>query len=579
MSTETLQTNDEESVFPGENWFFYWKTSASLWRSKLGELTNSNKIIVPINWSFHSEMGERFDFGELKPETNLSQLSTIASELGKEVIYFIPISPAPFIQNGGLPHFLSKALALDYSGMGMSQVGSNEELFKIFSWFDPKVFKAFNRFISAMGQYFYQSGINNDVYGMVCGFLHEGRFHSFLEDTSKEFHEAFSRYLDAKLKDQSTDFEKPQNEIEEMVLMHEFENLIGDLYRTSVEEGLSANFDGIVKVNFLGSSTTDTLKRIMRNEEVSRYSQELFESISRKMFVSTALLPKYLKKGVFGYQLKELVSENYITQMLDKTIEEDGFLTYAPLGYFEVFENSFLASFREDSWRGLGLLDFLYDRYRFSFFQTEDKDFNFSEENVNDSKVYFFQGEELTQHSYSEMLKFFMSGGQIILNRTGMPQELGQRLEMFLIENRLKVEKVNYSTEISNVQLNSGRMVLFHGENLVEQSDKSLQDFWSKLISTFNILHLEISVPDDVQVAWQSRNISTAELNFEEIRRVSFYNGSSYKKKVKVPHVKNFALVKIQDEKNVTVSNWSQETEIELLPDGHISMDFGVYSS
>ena len=133
MSNETLQTSDEESVFPGENWFFYWKTSASLWRVKLSELRGVTKIIVPINWSFHSEMGEKFDFGELKPETNLAQLAEIARELGKEIVFFVSTTPAPFIQNGGLPHFLSKTLSLDESGVGLSQIGTNEELFKIFS--------------------------------------------------------------------------------------------------------------------------------------------------------------------------------------------------------------------------------------------------------------------------------------------------------------------------------------------------------------------------------------------------------------------------------------------------------------
>jgi len=469
-------------------------------------------------------------------------------------------------------------LALDTQGIGLAQLGNNDELFKMYSWYDPKVFKAFSRFSAAIGQYFYQSGINNDVYGMKCGYFYNGRFHSFLEDFSKEFHEAFSRYLDARLNDPENAFEKPRTEEEELKLKHEFESLIMNLYQTSVEEGISANYDGTVKVNFLGSSSQDTVKRLMENLDVKKFSQEIFETISRKMIVSTALLPKFLKKGVFGHQLIELASEAYVDQMLDNTIEEDGYLGYSPLGFFELFENSFNASFRSDTWKRLKLLDFLYENYRFSFFMTEDTDYSFGEENMNDSKIYFLHGAELDTHRYSEMLKMFMSGGQVILNKSGLPHEINQRLEMFLIENRLKVEKVNFGCDISNVQLDAGRLVLFEADQLADQPDKVKSDFWNKLISTFEILHLNIDVPSEIQVSWQTRNISTAELNFEEVRRVSFYNLSSYKKKIKVPHVKNFALVKIQDEKNVNVSNWSQETEVELLPDGHISMDFGVYS-
>jgi hypothetical protein len=575
---ETTLTRDEDSVFPGENWFFYWKTSVSLWRTKLSELKGVTKIMVPINWSFHTEMGEQFDFGDYRPETNLAQLSEVARELGKEIVYLIPMTPAPFLQNGGLPHLLSKTITLDNEGMAQSQIGPNDELHKVYSWYDPKVFKAFSRFIKALGKYFYRDGIVNDVFCMKCGYFEKGRFHSFLEDSSKEFHDSFSRYIDARLNDDRNPFEKPATVYQEQILKYKFENLISNLYFTSVEEGITANFEGIVNVNFLGSSVPDTLKRMMHNNDVKKYSQEIFETITKKMIVSSTLLPSHLKKGVLGYQLRSLMGENYINQILDNNIEDDGYLGFSPLGFFEIYENSFNSSFEKNSWKNLNLLNYLYEHFRFNFFITEDKDFKFDESTVDNEKIHFIQGSELTRESYSDMLKLFMNGGKIILNRSGLSDEFSRKIEMFSTENSLQIEKVNYNCLIVNVALHAGRLVLFEGFDLENLSQDIQLEFWRKLLSTFEILHLNANVPSEIQVSWSTRNISTAELNFEEVRRVSFYNISSYKKKVKVPHMKNFALLKIYDEYNVNVSKWSQEVEIELLPEGHVALDFGVYT-
>ena len=107
---------------------------------------------------------------------------------------------------------------------------------------------------------------------------------------------------------------------------------------------------------------------------------------------------------------------------------------------------------------------------------------------------------------------------------------------------------------------------------------KKRLDFWGVMIATFEIPHLSFFLPEGIESVWKTRSTSGNELNFEEVRRVSFYNPTSYKKKVHLPLVRSFALLKVMDENNVKVKNWSQEIEIEMMPEGSISLDFGVYS-
>ena len=181
MSLTTPVPRDQDSVFPGENWFFYWKTSASLWKSKLQEFPGT-KIIIPLNWSFHTETGDQFDFDDHRPETNLKKLVEIASEVGKSVIFFLPVGPAPFLSNGGLPHFLARSLSLNSEEMAYGVIDAEGHLVKIYSFFDPRVFEAFDKFVKKLGQYFLVNKISSDIWGIRSGYFKEGQFQSFFEN-------------------------------------------------------------------------------------------------------------------------------------------------------------------------------------------------------------------------------------------------------------------------------------------------------------------------------------------------------------------------------------------------------------
>ncbi len=200
MTLTTPVPREFDSAFPGENWFFYWKTSASLWKTKLQDFPGS-RIIIPINWSFHSETGDTFDFGENRPETDLNKLLQIAREVNKKVVIFLPITPAPYLANGGLPHLLARSLALNSESMAYGIIDTDDNLIKLYSFFDPRVFEAFDRFVKRLGQYFAEHRISEDMWGVRAGYFHQGQFRSFLEDSSKAFDTAYVRFLQDKVPD------------------------------------------------------------------------------------------------------------------------------------------------------------------------------------------------------------------------------------------------------------------------------------------------------------------------------------------------------------------------------------------
>ena len=584
LSLTTPVIRDEDAVFPGENWFFYWKTSASLWQSKLEALAGVNTLLVPINWSFHSETGEKYDFAQDKPETDLSKLASIAQSLGKEIKFLVPMSPSPFLPNGGVPALLARTPMIDSLGRVQTIVDSSGSLNKLFSFFDPRVYKAYGKFTRELGHYFSVNGLSQDVYGMDCGRVSIEGFRSYIDDFSCAYEQGFSKFLQTK-KDSGKNTNKSELEVTKVMTPDqehryniEFTAMIRDIYAMACEEGLSGNWEGTLQVGFLGGAEEDFFHRIHQKELIGKYAQDLLETLSLETLPSSALIPTRVKRGVLGKMLNQLVTTSFIeAKFSENSFQTDSSALFVPKRFFEVFDLA--PEFPPDTigWADLGLWDYLQKYYSWCYSDQGSHTYSFDEETSTEN-LHFFHGVAMNKVLFHNMLKNFMSGGNIILNRSGLEREYQQKLEAFFLENNLSLEKVKLHTSIVNTTLGDGRLVVFDGDNLIDLEEKKVLDFWHRLISTFQINHLLVVPPVGVQVAWKVRGSNTQELGYEEVRRMSIYNPSSYKKKFKFLVPSTFRLVKVLDEDKVKFDHGQKEIEIELMPDGSLSLDFGVFS-
>lgn len=575
MTLTTPVPRDLDTVFPGENWFFYWKTSASLWRTKLQEFPGT-RIIIPLNWSFHSETGDKFDFDEHRPETNLKKLVEIAQEVGKQVVFFLPLTPAPFLPNGGLPHLLARGLALNSEEMAYGIIDADDNLIKIYSFFDPRVFEAFERFAKRLGQYFSENKIAADVWGIRCGYFQDGHFRSFLEDSSKTFEQAFGRFLQGKKVEHQT-----ISPLEEKQLAFEFNKTIQDLYTTTARESLSSNFEGALDVAFLGGGTSKFLKRLSGAISTVDYSSELYESLAKDIIPSSVLINHRLKKGVLTRELNDLVANSYLPARLsaNSAYEFEDVAIFSPLSFFKVYEKIDGVSLMFQSWEQLNLWNYLRSNFGWSYKIISNDTLKLHEnKSPYQEHVHMVHGHDVDRTLFNFILKTFMNGGRVILNRSGLSEEYLRRFETFFLENSLQVEKVNFKTQIQNISLGEGRLVLIEGDQFGDMSLTDYEEFWKKIVETFSILHIPIQNAEGVDYYWRTRPSSTNELKFEEVRRLSLYNPTSYRKKVKMNLSKNFVVYKVLDEINVIVQTFPNELEIELSPEGSVIVDFGVFS-
>lgn len=555
--TRTMKVND--------NWFYYWKTSLSLWKEKMESLP-FNVVIVPIYWAFHAEKQNLADFGLKRPETNLKKIHEIGQELGKKVIFFLPIGPTPLFPHGGLPSYLMGTLSQNLQGHAYAVLNKEKMYNKIYSFFDPNIFKEYGNFVKELGDYFKKEKIYSDLYGMNSGYFLGRSFVSFFNDRSNCFHKSFAKFIEASMEeDLSPGIKSPAEEREEI---KKFTNFIYSLYLKTAQESLSQIWEGELKVVFLGGNTKDFIRRGL-SEDTLEYFNDILFGINQEFLPSAALLDMEIEGNLFIKQFKDIVIDTYIPWKLSNSFMED--TNYSLLSFFQIFEDE------ENNFQKNGLLTYLEENYgtTFSYFtHDQGKQLTLSSE----GKIYFIPGNKIDKDQFSKILKFFLNGGKIFIDCQGMSPEIKTKIDGFLLENSLKVDKIKFYANFENVSLGEGRLFFFKGNEFHGLDQEKKKEFWQKVLGNMEIPHFHLEFAPNFKFFWKTRSASPSELNYQEIRRLCIYNSEKTKKRIKGLIRKNISLIKVEQEGDKKYESQSDKLEFEIPPQSWIIADFGVWA-
>lgn len=574
----TPEIKEYDASLPGENWFFYWRTSSSLWEAKLKEYQGPTPLFVPINWAFHSEYSDFYDFGEQKPETNLARLSQIAANLGKPIIFLVPITPTPFMVNSGVPSYLARNLSENQDKVALAAFDSSSQLNKVFSYYDPKIFQAFRKFTYNLNSYFSRTGVTNSIYGLVTNRVEEGHIVSYFKDHSKVFEEGFNRYLKQIQDTEPEKIERLKNDaVYVKDLKHEYSLLISSLYLNGAEETLAAGWKGQIEICLLGGNSEDLFRRGFDSwESQDAYFEPLFKSVVYGVYPCSALLPARVKDRALEKALQDINTSRMVNSMLQEEFySEDSSMSYSPLTYFEFADGGEGHFSFERAMEQSGLAHFFENEYPWSY--NIRKEFQFEFDDLDTRKVYFFFGERLDQKSLNLILKLFMNGQKIFLDICHLDEKLAQKYESFLVENDITVEKINYLSLVTKASLGEGLILTFNRRSLGENSLIKRKGFWETMINYLDIKHMKVDCDQGVHYFWKARAANSYELNYEEIRRVFLYNPTSYKRKVQLKSSSFLAFIKSVDERNVAVKSTPIGIEILMYPGASVALDFGYF--
>lgn len=574
----TPEMRDFDASCPAENWFLYWKTSSSLWETKLRDYQGVSPIIVPIFWALHSDYQDHYDFGHQKPETNLRRLSEIARSLGVKIVFAIPVSPAPFLTNGGVPSYLARQLSENQERLAVTVIDSVQMVNKVYSFYDPKVFQAYRKFVFQLGSYFSQAGISEAIYGLNCHRIEGGHIVSYFKDYSKSFQDGFARYI-KQIKDSEPEKVQGLSHDEDSLveLKHEYSLLISSLYLDAAKETLAGNWRGELSTCLLGGSSVDLFRRSFDQwDHENDYFMPLMKSIVHGVYPSSILLDSKIKSKALGKALKDTVNQTFVRSLLDDDYySDDSSLSYSPLVFFELNDWGEGHFSFENAMQESGLSHFFNSEYPWSYHISREYKQEFDD--LENRKVFFFFGERLDQNGIKQILKLFMSGQRIFLDTHMMSDEVASKFRYFLVENEIKTEQVNYISPVMKASLGEGLVITYDRQKLAQTSLLKRKGFWQTMVSYLELKHMQVDQDSDVQFFWMKRAANSFELSYEEIRRVHVYNPTSYKKKMRFKSTAGFAFLRSVDEKFVEIKSTPIGIELLMMPGGSITIDFGCF--
>jgi hypothetical protein len=559
---------DYDPVKPGEQWFFYWNTSAALWEQKILEFPSDATLFIPLYWGFHAEGQSDWDFGKYHPERDLKRLVKVLTQHGRKFCWILPLTPAPFLPNGGVPVHSARVLSITSEGIHLASFDGQGLLNKMYSFFSPKVLQSYSEFLNSFARFLVENKCQAPVWGGEFFYRLKGEKISFLEDHSTAFEQGFSRYLKKNFPE-GTEIDLASKEHQ---LKNQFTQEVSSLFRTISQEILAPFWEGKQEITIFGSSPKDTIQRSLPSGKAQiEYFQDLFESFIQTEWFSTSLLQEREKKELLKQCLGEHFNNDQIEEKFKLAPEQfDLSEVFHPLALVDIYIQG-----HPEVWQNNGLLSFMKNHYRWIYYLHGHFLFTHNEIEAGQNRIRIFHARGMDRTHFAQMLKLFMMGQKVIFDSQDISSELEKRLEIFYLENNLKIQSINYQTNLTMCQLGEGHLVRIDGEKL--KTSSSSDSFWSHLFQYLNVNHPQVICDNDVYNLWRIRATSPHELNYLDVRRINLYNPTSYKKQVSIHTQKKFAFMKVIDPQHAQARTTPYGVEIELLPNGKLALDFGHY--
>jgi hypothetical protein len=545
--------SDELSLFPGEHWFFYWRSSPSLWKSRIQEEIKSDLVVIPINWSAHCVESHQYDFGEVRPEANLKKLYQIIAELGLNPVFLFPMGPCPFLSNGGLPAFISSTPMVTSEGEILTSLDHMNQIHKMYSFYEPRVFQNYSRFLHGFKEMMQKEKILAPIILADYGYLKDGDFQSFFQDRSSCFAANYRRFVALKEQEGQAD----------QASYLDFDKTVKDMYLTSARHQLKNSFSHVQKIVILGSAPADFHSRVLDNSHVPVICTNIMESIRKHYLVSSVLLTANEKKGFIEGMISNLFDINHSKKLLRMNFsEDDDYTQFNPLFSLNIVSPENLSVDKRT----------VLEEHMMNSVSEQSKD-DFIQDVSNYRPVHMIASAQIDEKFLNLILRRLLDGQKILFYHSALNAGAQKRLEIFIAENNINVERLVFKEKLTSLSLNMGRLVIIDTDQVTNESDQ--RELWSRLFHSLEVRNLVVEAEKGILLSWKTRSPSNNELKFEEIRRLYLYNPTSYKLKAVMTTSGNYFLLKKIDEVNCKVEVHHPHIEISLLPKASLALDFG----
>jgi hypothetical protein len=577
--------NLSQNFFNGENWFCYWKASATLWQTKLEQYRGASPLLVPFLWSHHVSRVQNvgaptsktvIDFGQKRQDTNINEIFHLVQQMGLEAVLVIPLGPLPFVSAGGIPSWLCEAVTQDEQRLNKVAVDEQGRIHKSYSFYSPRVFREYINTLSICADLLRTKGIPVRVFSMNS-FYEDPVSHNikpFFEDHSSVAEQAFARYFASLKEVQSSepDIKSPKATPEQWQVFHE---QMKKLYLTSIQEIFAGFYQGEMNVLFGGASSWQPLS------SMSLATQPTVVLDTMKKAWQNSMIPSFVTSSQNQQEIQKVFQStcphDWIKDFIISANNQIAQTHYVPLHLMKVVGQQSVLD-------GAGLSKILNHHYHgtwgaLSSLSNEELD------SWEDPKTLFifdsFKVDEKESHSHQDvffnfLIKMVMRGHQIAINREALTENQMRLFEQFVVQNQLMKIFVGHYCPLEFVSIGfAGKLCLFNASE-VQQSTKDLQQaFWKQILRLFNVEFVPWLLDEPLEALWMVRASSVGDLYYEQIRRVVLRNKSFDEKVFTFPKDKKHILVKIVDPTGVEVITKPNALELRFSSLGHVVLDFG----
>jgi hypothetical protein len=553
-----MNQNSHSHVLPDENWFYYWRTSASLWEGILDENPSLDEIWILVNWGGHFSTIDKIDFGEIRPELDFFRLALLCRKKNRNVKFFFPLGPFPTLENGGVPSLLSTEQEKTSQFLARTSLDCRSNVLHLFTFYDPKVHQLFKKFLWHFKNEAQKRNLSFPCYGIESFRYENNSLLSEWDDESTTFYDGLKRFLEM---DQSILSQQKKKE---------FQKRIRELYLTTYQEQLGTFWEKVIPITFLGDGEAVFLERSLTSKKNKNYINQTMSSVVHSRIPSLALLREEEKSHLLENFLHIILDKNTKENFLGNVFEEDDpnrllvFVniyqeqvgTAEQLGLFQAIQSVWPYCYRE---KKLSNLDPLADV-----------------DSIQPLNVFLL--ETVTKEVFNQWLNLLLGGHWILVTKECFTDDLLKRWNLFIAENKLKTEKVNWLGMIEIASLSEGKLITIEKNALTQSSEIQLRDFWLKIFSAFSFRHLDVDADTGFIVFWKTRQASgDQDFKYQEIRRVYLFNPESVLLKATIPMNKKFAFLKVIDPQGSRIRSTPLGLEIEIESQGMVALDFGSY--
>ena len=523
-------------------------------------------LIIPINWTVHL-IGSDLDFGEKRKELNLNRLIEIGNNHGKSVILLFSISPNPLHSNGGIPSSLAYNYSMTKSGLNSFTL-FGQDLIKFYSFFDTQVYRGFSEFVKKVAKGIKAPEGSYRVATAEFGSLDSGEFNSFFEDYGNCFKKSFTQYL-------SSLDERDKKSKKIGLLKIKFQSFVKSLYFKEVHRQFSSVFLCHQFIGVINTGEKNSLENIFSKVSNASIGSQIIEAFSNEIIPLSFNIEKNGRNEIFSTQVKQLINANYLDRCFDGFSETEDSIDFLPLSLFNfVCGNNNTEEILFD-WKKIGLLGFL-NQYYGKCFNTKIINPDRLRDTFLTNKILFVAAKSLNQRDLFILKEIFVLGAKIILDVSNISSEAELYLKEFLAEREIKKEVVNIGVVFSVHSTSKSSLLIFDSADFDIIHDRK-SEIWKKVIRSLDINHFNLNDEENgVLSCWRRRMTKPTEMDFAEIRRLSLYNISDYKREITLKMNDGFYLLKSVDKQNVSLEKEDHVIKMNFSPKSSISLDFGI---